>query len=178
MYPVETERLTLTPLSPEQLQVSMDDFQQLESALGLKITDFHLSGPVRRAIVIKLAKMSSKSKEFAWYTYWLVIQRQENQAIGLIGYKGEPDNFNQVEIGYGIEPAFRKQGYATEAARGLMEWAFQQHPNVTVIAETDRDNKASQNVLQHLGFRLYRETALSLWWKCIQAEFLDSSKGE
>jgi RimJ/RimL family protein N-acetyltransferase len=57
-----------------------------------------------------------------------------------------------VEIGYSVLPEFRRQGYATEAAQGLIARAFA-HPGVAlVIAETLPDLFPSIGVLRKIGF--------------------------
>jgi len=57
-----------------------------------------------------------------------------------------------VEVGYGVLPGFRRQGYATEAAQGLIAHAFA-HPEVAlVIAETLPDLFPSIGVLRKIGF--------------------------
>jgi ribosomal-protein-alanine N-acetyltransferase len=43
--------------------------------------------------------------------------------IGRLGFKGKPEH-GAVEIGYGIVPAHRQQGYATEAGQVLIARAF------------------------------------------------------
>jgi len=56
------------------------------------------------------------------------------------------------EIGYGILDEFQGQGYATEAVKLALKWAFE-HPQVLAVeAESDPDNAASQRVLEKCGF--------------------------
>jgi RimJ/RimL family protein N-acetyltransferase len=71
--------------------------------------------------------------------------------IGSGGFKGPPEG-GRVEIGYHVREAHRRRGYATEALRALLAWAFA-HPEVRgVIAETAADNAASIGLLEKLGF--------------------------
>src|SRR5665213_3738905 len=55
------------------------------------------------------------------------------------------------QIGYGISDSYQDRGVATEAVRALCEFA--QRRTVVVLAETDRENVASQRVLEKCGFR-------------------------
>jgi ribosomal-protein-alanine N-acetyltransferase len=55
---------------------------------------------------------------------------------------------------YAISPAHRRQGYATEAARALIDYAFQHLRLKRIIAETDYDNIASIAVMKKLGMRI------------------------
>lgn len=62
-----------------------------------------------------------------------------------------PD-YRSAEIGYCYGEAAWGYGYATEAARGLLGWAFDTLDLHRVQAETDTRNAASARVLEKLGF--------------------------
>jgi ribosome biogenesis GTPase len=55
-------------------------------------------------------------------------------------------------LGYGILDEYRSRGYATEAVKLALEWAFEQSGVNMVEAETDPENTASQKVLFKCGF--------------------------
>ena len=57
------------------------------------------------------------------------------------------------EIGYGILEEYRGQGFATEAVKLALKWAFRHSEIKAVDAEADPDNSASQRVLLKCGFR-------------------------
>jgi RimJ/RimL family protein N-acetyltransferase len=57
----------------------------------------------------------------------------------------------RAEIGYTVLPAYRGQGLATEAAAGLVEWAWEQGER-TVFASVAPTNPASLAVVRKLGF--------------------------
>jgi [ribosomal protein S5]-alanine N-acetyltransferase len=57
---------------------------------------------------------------------------------------------------YAISPAHRRQGYAAEAARTLVDYAFQKLGLKRIIAETNYDNAGSIGVMQQLGMRIER----------------------
>jgi ribosomal-protein-alanine N-acetyltransferase len=64
-----------------------------------------------------------------------------------------PD-FRSTNLGYCLAEAAWGQGYATEAARGLLGWAFDNLDLNRVQAECDTRNAASAKVLEKLGFQL------------------------
>jgi len=70
---------------------------------------------------------------------------------------GEPA-LNSPEMGlfYWFAPEARGQGYATEAARALVNFAFETLRLKRVVATTEFDNLASQAVMRKLGMRLAR----------------------
>lgn len=63
----------------------------------------------------------------------------------------DPCDLGAVEIGYTILAAFRGNGYATEAVRGLLGWARSTGEVGAVIACVRTDNAASLAVLDRLG---------------------------
>jgi len=84
------------------------------------------------------------------------IDRDE-AAIGTIGFYGPPDEEGQVMFGYGLVPAARGLGYATEAVTRLVEFCRDQEGVRTMVADTELGNTASQRVLDKAGFTLVKE---------------------
>jgi len=77
--------------------------------------------------------------------------------IGGVGFKNAPDASGKVEIGYGLDPAFRGNGYMREAVIAICEWAFTNHKIRSVLAEVEDGNTPSLRVLQRAGFRPFIE---------------------
>ena len=80
----------------------------------------------------------------------LVVERDTGLVVGGIGLFGPPED-GRVELGYGIVESRRGRGYATEAARAMVQMALGL-PGVTeVIAGVDPSNAASVRVLEKAG---------------------------
>ena len=90
--------------------------------------------------------------QWDWYAIWM-IELKDGTHIGELCFKGlSADGI--AEIGYGISEDYQNKGYATEAVKGVLEWAFSR-PEVTAVeSETDPDNTASKRVLEKCGFAL------------------------
>jgi RimJ/RimL family protein N-acetyltransferase len=84
------------------------------------------------------------------FGYYQITRRSDGLAVGGIGFMGPPDA-GMVEIGYGLIPAARGHGYAAEALVALMAIA-DEHGVAEVLADTTRDNIASQRTLARAGF--------------------------
>lgn len=91
------------------------------------------------------------------FGYYRVTRLSDGQAVGGVGFKGQPDG-GCVEIGYGLAPSARGHGYAAEAVIALLSVAADQGLS-RVIADTALDNIASQRTLVRSGFRLVRTDA-------------------
>ncbi|MDX3235106.1 GNAT family N-acetyltransferase [Streptomyces sp. ME03-5709C] len=81
-----------------------------------------------------------------------IRRREDGQAIGGLGFHGPPDENGGVTIGYGLVPSARGNGYASEALRGLLQFARTR--GVTrVKGDADHDNIASHRVMMAAGMR-------------------------
>lgn len=74
------------------------------------------------------------------------------------------------EIGWVFNPAYQRQGFATEAAHNLLNYAFEALQAHRVIATCQPENRASYRVMEKIGMRreghfrkcIYRQD--NLWW--------------
>jgi len=57
-----------------------------------------------------------------------------------------------TEIGFFLKPSAWGYGYATEACRRMLQFAFEEATLKEVVATFHKDNNASRNVLQKAGF--------------------------
>lgn len=83
-------------------------------------------------------------------------RRADGQVIGLVGLKpGAPDTpiAGLLEIGWIVARSFWGQGYAPEAARAWLDWAWANRPEPAMHAITARRNAASRRVMERLGMR-------------------------
>ncbi len=71
-----------------------------------------------------------------------------------------PPTWPGFEVGWGIAKEFRGKGYALEAARATIDWAFSTFEIDRVIHSIDRENTASQAVARRLGAEIEGVTEL------------------
>lgn len=163
---VETEHFYIVPLTQRQLKkYSRMDFS-LEEDLGVKPIPRTIPPALKEALeVMLLPTIDGLFRIPVFFTLWTIIHKKENVIVGDLCFKGEPNEAGEVEVGYGTYDAFQNRGYMTEALRGMIRWAFDQ-PGVTwILAETEKDNLASQRTLQKLDFEQYQEVEGMLWWR-------------
>lgn len=75
------------------------------------------------------------------------MRKDDNQMVGHISFHHmapDPDlvEYAQAaaELGYTVEPMYRRQGYARESAVAMMEWAARQHGVRDFIVTISPDN--------------------------------------
>jgi RimJ/RimL family protein N-acetyltransferase len=100
-----------------------------------------------------LAALRNSSVPDPWRHGFFVVHRDGGSVIGTAGFKGPPDATGTVEVAYGIVHSFEGQGYATEAAAALVDFAFASGQVRTVRAHTLPEANASTRVLLKCGFR-------------------------
>ena len=77
-------------------------------------------------------------------------------AFGAAGKAGETLNTTELGLFWAIASAHQGKGYATEAARAMIDYAFTQLRLKRIIAQTEYTNDASQSVMHKLGMRVER----------------------
>jgi ribosomal-protein-alanine N-acetyltransferase len=163
-FELQTPRLRLIPLDPENLRLSLDNAGQMEANLGLKACTKPPPGEMKKAVEEMLAGVLQDPGSWLWYTQWQIVLQEENRIIGGLCFKGPADQHGDVEVGYGIDPAYRGHGYMVEALRASVEWALGQPGVASVVGETSKSNVASHLVLEKVGFVLHQTIGQSLWW--------------
>ena len=87
---------------------------------------------------------------FRGYGLWAVEEKASGSLLGRVGiidHEGWPG----FEVGWTLARAAWGKGYATEAARRAMQYAFEGLKRDRVISLIDRDNRASRQVAERLG---------------------------
>ena len=90
---------------------------------------------------------------FYGYGLWLVLQ--DSEIIGLAGFENADYEFVRgpsVELAYWISPPYRRQGYAREVCRFLLEYAAENLHFHEVSVYIKKTNKASLALAKCLGF--------------------------
>lgn len=94
-------------------------------------------------------KIKNEDSDIKWWCYLPVIKEQRMLA-GSCGFKGSPQN-GIVEIGYEVSQNYRRQGFGTEIANTLIDFAFQQDDVLAVQAHTLAVENESCGVLKKCG---------------------------
>ncbi|MEU4720294.1 GNAT family N-acetyltransferase [Nonomuraea dietziae] len=139
-----TERLVLRPVQP-------GDLAELRA---------HWTAPDVRRFLFDGAVLSSEEiaeiiesseQDFATsgYGLWTVRQREGTELVGTAGLR--PLEELWLEVVYSLAPTAWGHGYATEAARAVVDHALTTLGLPEVLAEVDQGNTASVAVVERLG---------------------------
>ena len=153
---IHTRRLNLIPATAAILDAELDSREALSSALGAAVPE---AWPPElydhSAMAYARSQLLLGPAHENWWFYYFCSNGSETpkQAVGAGGFKGPPRG-GSVEIGYSILKSYRRQGYATEAAMGLVGHAFKFSNVRSVTAETYPHLAGSIGVLKNCGFCL------------------------
>ena len=162
---LETERLIIRELT-------MDDLESINNVLN---QCFGSETPVgerqRRLQWTVLGYEMFAMLEHPPYGDRAVASKETGEIIGAVGIVPYLDTFNRVaafnrapnapataEVGlfWAIAPAHQRKGFASEAARAVMEYLFTHEKLGRIIATTGYENLPSQKVMQKLGMTIQR----------------------
>jgi [ribosomal protein S5]-alanine N-acetyltransferase len=93
------------------------------------------------------------------YGLWAAVLEAEDVYVGMCGLSGPPQR--AAHLGYYIARPYWGLGLATEAARAFVDFGFGNLQLRRILADADEGNRASERILEKLGFRAIREEALA-----------------
>ncbi len=172
MNTIETSRLIIRPFL-------MDDLECLHQILDIEL-NWSGSGftiEQRKEKLQFYMGLSSWSDTGYLYGYRAVILKEAGALIGMCAFI--PHLFSQIwkeifwtelfpssesneqfyaslelEIGYAMSTRYQGQGYATESAKALIKYAFEELKVNRIFASTDRKNEGSINLMKRVGMRI------------------------
>lgn len=157
---LHSPRLKLTPYTPDDFDLSLEMFTD---PAVLKYAGGAMSEPEIQRSVSNWTRRGGDG----YIGIWTVSDRRTGEKYGSAALlpmpieRGETDYSlvvpgrvpsGDIEIGYFLKRSAWGRGYATEACRRLLQFAFEETPLKEVVATFDKKNLASRNVLQKAGF--------------------------
>lgn len=141
---LETTRLTLRALTIEDWQPYAEMYADESFARYLGGT------PLSKAQAWENMAIILGHWRLLGYGIWALECRTTGQLVGragLLNLPGWPD----VEVCWALSPRFWGNGYATEAARASIRWAFEEADLARLVSLIDPQNTASAAVALRLG---------------------------
>jgi RimJ/RimL family protein N-acetyltransferase len=145
-FVIETERLTLRKMTIEDL----DDLLLIFS--DPKVMESFNEPPFDRQKMEKWVQHNLNHQERHGYGIFCAILKENNELAGACGlHHMKVDDTPEVELGYDFRSAYWNRGLATEAAKGVRDWAFDQLGLTRLISLIRTHNKASMRVAEKMG---------------------------
>jgi len=146
---LETERLVPRPLTPDDAAAVAKVAGSREIADTTTTIPHPYSEEQARAWIAARTSQSSTGKEIVF----AVVTREDAQLIGAVGLREIDAEHSQAEMGFWIGVPSWGRGYATEAARRVVRYAFEELKLNRVYAHHMVRNPASGRVLEKLGMK-------------------------
>jgi RimJ/RimL family protein N-acetyltransferase len=147
---IETDRLRLRRSRPDDAEAisRYRSDPEVNRQQGWERTD---AEGVRRDIEEMAARAPGEGGGWVQFT---VEERDGGRLVGDVGLSPADGEPGVIKVGYTIDPAFQRRGYATEAVRALVDYALGTLGAEVVRAYASADNAASIRVAERVGMRL------------------------
>lgn len=127
------------------------DLHTAQAVSPVSLTPY-AAGPDWRAVWRMRSEQVHQDPAAAAWVTGLVYDDDLGLVVGRAGYHGPPDASGMVEIGYAVDPAHRRRGYARAALELLLERAAAEPDVRTVRVTISPDNTASSSLTAQYGF--------------------------
>ncbi len=148
---IETERLLIrkwhVPRDLEDANAIYGDAQTMR---------FIPCGPLSAEQTQRLLLRMIERDEQQGYGIWPVVHKADHRVIGECGITQIPGYEPDIEIAWIFNSAYQGRGFATEAARGVLDFAFGELRIARLYALIDRFNAPSVAVANRLDMRYDR----------------------
>lgn len=160
---LSTDRLSIIPFSEEDRSLLHRMFT--DDTVRQYLWDDLLISEHEAEDILKVNDILLAKRQFG---LWKVVRKEDQAVVGFTGlwfFFDEP----QPQLLYGLMPAYFRNGYATEVAAAIIQYAFDQLGFSYVHAATDPENTPSNKVAKRLGMRLMQkrmmEGKMTMFWR-------------
>lgn len=147
----ETQRLILKPILESELNTLHKIFA--DSHIRKYLCDDKIFSWQQ---IKEMLQHNQKYFEEERFGLWWIREKEEDEILGFVGLWRFFDE-KQPQLIYALLPKALNQGYATEAARKIIKYCFDQLGYKYVVASCDRPNLESQKVMKRLGMKQMTE---------------------
>lgn len=144
---LETSRLALVEVTPEHAPALFHILANED------VTRFYGMNPLRaQHDALNIIASFKQTYDTQQGIRWGIIIRDSGTFIGTLGLNHLSLYSKKAEIGFELDPAHWRRGYAAEAIQAVLEYAFETLALHRMGAVTFLENEASVQLLTRLGF--------------------------
>ena len=151
---IETQRLLLRLPEAPDAQALMEIHLDPEVLAQGLVT---LTAPPG-GIDVALRNIDGMLRHWRHYNYgrWSVVERGTGEVIGCVGFFHRQEEA-EIELGWIVRRSHWGNGFATEAARAAIDWAWQSTTINHIVSLTRPDDARSQRVAEKCGQQFEKE---------------------
>ena len=149
IQPIQTDRLLLRAIT---MKDATDIFAYASDPEVTKYVRFVTHKSIKDTHAFILRVQSSYRKGIT--PLWGMELKASGRIIGALGFLQWPNPDERAELGYVINRNYWGKGLVTEAAAALVDFAFRKMKVNRIEAGTIVEHRASQRVLEKLGFKI------------------------
>jgi len=149
--PLQTERLVIRPYRDDDATALHDVFGSPEV---MRWTPSPPSKDVAETAQRLARTMAFTARQPPGFGLWALELKTPSEFLGQVGLFPVEGKGPEVEVAYELAPRVWGHGYATEAARALVEYGFRELGLGRIVALILPDNARSRNVASKCGMRL------------------------
>jgi ribosomal-protein-alanine N-acetyltransferase len=151
---ITTARLDLVSMPLAFMEALLEgDTTAASEAIGAAVPG-RLRDHLEDFLRYRLAQLRADPSIRQWLGRAMVLTDGDGRrhVIGTIGFHGPPDERGRLEIGYSVQERFRRQGFAREAVRSMLDWAAREHGIHRFVASISPTNEPSLSLTRGFGF--------------------------
>ena len=152
--PIRTERLELASMTVPFMQALVArDLGAAEREIGAHVPAW-LPDQLDDFLQYRLAQLAVDPSIREWLGRAMLLDDEAGgrRVVGTIGFHGPPDAQGRAEIGYSVDPVYRRQGLARESITALFDWAGATHGVHRFVASISPTNEPSLRLASSFGF--------------------------
>ena len=146
----ETERLLIRPYTPDDAADAFEMYGDPE------VTRFLGDGIVEESVETQREALERVNRRYAelgaGFGFWAIVEKATGRIAGTLILKPMPGS-TEIEVGWHLARRAWGNGYATEAARRCLQYAFETLGLKRIVAVTMPENERSMAVARRLGMK-------------------------
>ncbi len=157
-----THQIRFAALSPTTMAALLaDDLTTARAESGVELGELFVDDRAKWLWNYRLKQLETQPEAADWIARAVLAEAPGAESgdggpgevvVGYAGYHGPPDENGMVEVGYTVDPQYRRQGYAKAILAMLLERAARE-PEVRVVRATiSPDNVGSLATIASFGF--------------------------
>ena len=146
---LETERLVLRPLAPEDAEAVYRNWASDEEVTRYLTWQPHESAEASAAFIRRMTELCEAPSAYNWG----IELKELGQVVGSISVVHAEEDIGALELGWALGRAWWGRGIMPEAAGRVLRFLFEEVGADRIVARHDVDNPKSGRVMQKIGMR-------------------------